>query len=100
MTLRPCPCIVVALLIGCESAVAPREPTRLEQIQRVAPDGYGAFTGVVRGMQAPDSLYCRTASPALAGVRVDLGVWHDRPATYRDTLTHSPPPVSRRSGSR
>lgn len=91
MTARPGSWTLIVLLTGCESAVAPREPTRLEEVRRVAPDGYGAFTGIVRGLHAPDSSFCGVSSPVLAGVRVDLGIWHDRAGTYRDTLTRSPP---------
>jgi hypothetical protein len=91
MKLRDCTWIVAVALAACEPALVPREPTRLEEIRRVAPDGYGSFTGVVRGLQSSDSSFCRRSSPVLPGVRVDLGVWHDSPAAYRDTITRSPP---------
>ena len=82
---------VVLVVAGCELAVAPRSATRLDEIRRVAPSGYGTFNGVVRGLSATDSIYCGRSSPVLAGVRVDLGVWHASPSVYRDTLTGMPP---------
>jgi protocatechuate 3,4-dioxygenase beta subunit len=81
----------MVLLTACEYAVAPRTLTKLEEIRRDAPNGYGAFTGVVRGLRVSDSTFCLASSPPLPGIRVDLGIWHASPAVYRDTVTGLPP---------
>jgi hypothetical protein len=81
------------LLAACELAMAPRAPTRLEEIRRDAPDGYGTFTGIVHGRRPSDSAFCWTSDPVLSGVRVDLGIWHASAAVYRDTVTRLPPSI-------
>jgi hypothetical protein len=86
--LRATALIALAALAGCERAVSPRA-SRLTEIRRNAPDGYGAFHGRVLGSVGPG--YCARTGKPLAGVRVDLGEWQGPPLSYRDTVTHQPP---------
>jgi hypothetical protein len=80
--------IACAALIGCERAVSPRV-SRLTEIRRNAPDGYGSFTG--RVLASDDSGRCVTTGKPVGGVRVDLGEWLGPSLSYRDTVTHQPP---------
>jgi hypothetical protein len=80
--------IALATLVGCERAVSPRA-SRLTEIRRNAPDGYGNFTG--RVLASDGSGHCTSTGKPVAGVRVDLGEWLGPPLSYRDTVTRQPP---------
>lgn len=80
--------LACAALIGCERAVSPRA-SRLTEIRRNAPDGYGNFTG--RVLASDDSGRCVSTGKPVGGVRVDLGEWLGPAMSYRDTLTQQPP---------
>lgn len=80
-------CTTVAAL-ACERVLAPRH-SALGDLRRQATAGDGSFIGRVRQR---DSLgRCWRATPVVAGVRVEVGLWDGSPAFYRDSLTHHPP---------
>jgi hypothetical protein len=86
--------VLAGALLGiaaCERALAPRASRRLFEIRQIAPDGYGTFRGRVLGAAAVGTGQCGRTGQPLAGVRVELGVWHGSPMFYRDTLTRLPP---------
>ena len=74
--------------LACERVLAPQHSV-LGDLRRQATEGSGAFTGRVREL---DSLgRCWRATPAVANMRVEVGLWDGSPTYYRDTLTHRPP---------
>lgn len=80
-------CTTVAPL-ACERVLAPQH-SALGDLRRQATAGVGPFVGRVRER---DSLgRCWRATPVVAGVRVEVGLWDGSPAFYRDSLTHHPP---------
>ena len=80
-------CAAIAAL-ACERFLAPQH-TALADLRRQATAGSGPFIGRVRQR---DSLgRCWRATPVVAGVRVEVGLWDGGPALYRDSVTHQPP---------
>jgi hypothetical protein len=80
-------CTTVAAL-ACEGVLAPQH-SALGDLRRQATAGNGPFIGRVR---EHDSFgRCLRATPMVAGVRVEVGLWDGSPAFYRDSLTHHPP---------
>lgn len=74
--------------LACERLLAPQH-SALSDLRRQATAGVGPFIGRVRER---DSLsHCWRATPVVAGVRVEIGLWDGIPAFYRDSLTHQPP---------
>jgi len=80
-------CVTVGAL-ACERLLAPQH-SALGDLRRQATAGVGPFIGRVRQR---DSLgRCWRATPGVADVRVEVGLWDGSPAFYRDSLTHRPP---------
>jgi hypothetical protein len=84
------PVVLGAILssLACDRAIAPRR-NRLTELRQEATSGFGVFYGRVRAFDPTQS--CWHSGRALAGIRVEVGLWAGSPAFYRDTITHTPP---------
>jgi len=80
--------VAILLSIACDRAIAPRR-NRLTELRQEATSGFGVFYGRVRAFDPTQS--CWKTGRNLGGIRVEVGLWAERSAFYRDTITHTPP---------
>ena len=82
-------CCATITAVSCERVLIPQR-TALSELRGQSTAGAGPFIGRVREVDATTG-NCHRGTRAVAGARVEVGLWDGSPAYYRDTLTRRPP---------